>query len=145
MKKIILFLLILPSIAFAELIKLSCNINLVTDNVLKETTNINEVLEIYLSDKLKSISPMSDNLWSISTRKDVNRTSDDYSDENKIHLEVTQTLNNSSLDGRTTKFIIDRNTGKLFYNNTSFFKNGHIISTTGDGTCEKVNVAKKKF
>jgi hypothetical protein len=148
--KIIIFLVLLISsnLSWSEEIKVSCNINLTHQhsNGATEKNNINEILEITISKKYKSIIPMTESIASISSRKDDNTIFiDDFSDDNKIDLTTHRNVINSTINDVKTSIRIDRNTGKIFYSRENNFKDGSQLIASGNGSCEKVNVSKKKF
>jgi hypothetical protein len=149
MKKItFLFLLFFSNFSWSEEIKLSCNINLTHQhsNGESEKSNINEILEISIFKKNKIILPMTDTIASVSTRRDDNTISiDDFSDDNKIDLTTHRKIMHSTITDVKTSIRIDRNTGKIFYSRESNFKDGTQLAVSGNGSCEKVNVSKKKF
>lgn len=143
-----LFLLLFSNFSWSEEIKLSCNINLVYkhSNGISEQKNINEILEISISKKFIGIIPMGDVINSITTSKNDNTISvDDYSDANKFDITKHNKVINSLINETKTTIRIDRNTGNIFYFTESNFKDGSILTTTGNGSCEKINLSKKKF
>lgn len=147
-KNVFVFLLFFSNFAWSEEIKLSCNINLIIQhsNGISEQKNINDILEISAYKKFISIIPMGDVIGSINTSKNDNTISvDDFSDANKFDITNYRKVNNSSIAENKTTIRIDRNTGNIFYFMESNFKDGSKLTTTGNGSCEKINLTKKKF
>jgi hypothetical protein len=147
-KSVFVFLLFFSNFAWSEVIKLSCNINLTyqSSNGESEKRNINEILEVLILKKHKSIIPMAQSIASVSTIKDENTIFvDDFSDDNKIDLTTHRNVINSTINDVKTIIRIDRNTGQIFYSSENNFKAGRQLTISGNGNCEKVNVSKKKF
>jgi hypothetical protein len=134
------------SLVCSEEIKLSCTIKLLRVYSIdgsSETNQYREVLEVTDNSNYKSIIPLSDNFGSVSTRKHSETdTITDYSNSNSWDISSSRT----SSEGHQglTSYRIDRNTGDLWYSRT-FNNQSMIITSTGTGNCEKIDVTKKKF
>ena len=147
MRKLIFFVLILSSsIVRSEELKLSCNIELVTQYETGEVEKqrLKEVFLVNDMGEYKSIIPSSDNFFSVMTHKSPWTESFlDLSDPNK--WDITNVVNYSNGSSSRNSIRIDRNLGKIWSSQTTELSSKRTIIVTGSGDCEKINVKKKKF
>ena len=145
MKKLLLVLvLFFPSIGWSEEIKLSCRIKLVTENwdgtISRE--EFNDVIEISDRGVDKFIIPSSDKLGTVITKKHYPTSIiDDSSTPSKWDITVTE--ENRGIGVRNS-MIIDRNTGNIWYSSSTTMK-GNVLTKSASGSCQKIDVSKKKF
>jgi hypothetical protein len=149
-KKIIsLITLILISFpSFGGDIKLFCKINLETtySTGTIEKTYEEELFEITETRGTIIILPNSraSKFSSISNHKHSTTISiKDRSDANKWDIAVSDKNPQGLID--EVSFMIDRNTGKIFYSLLSRQPAGAYLKELGYGNCEKVDMSKRKF
>jgi hypothetical protein len=120
-------------------IKLKCEVDLrstsSTGTVERETKMI--LIEITQTKESLSMIPV-DTLASVSTYIKEKKLIDNFSNENKWHLENTYEVNEGVY---ITSMRIDRNTGMLSYNRNFLGK----LVIEGSGNCEKIDKNKRKF
>jgi hypothetical protein len=108
----------------------------------EEHFNINETFEIIDLGKIKSITPLSMNFNSVTTRYFEGKISHaDYSDSDKWDIKEISTLDDSFNE---TTIKIDRHSGRI-----SYYKHlklsSESVTTSADGDCKKIDLTKKKF
>ncbi len=141
MQKFIFLLLIFFSpIIYSEEIKIACQISLETiyENGSSVTKQYNEIFTITDNGKLKSIKPTTSNFERVTTENGLDSS-------NLSEWNITKGVDNKRTFSNTlTTYKIDRNTGRIWYDNyTIFLKKSW--SSKGEGKCEKIDVSKKKF
>ena len=141
-----LVLIAFPS--FGGEIKLFCKINLETtySTGTIEKTYEEELFEITETRGTIIILPNSraSKFSSISNHKHSTTISiKDRSDANKWDIAVSDKNPQGLID--EVSFMIDRNTGKIFYSLLSRQPAGAYVKELGYGNCEKVDTSKRKF
>jgi hypothetical protein len=142
----ILFLLLMQPVWSYEA-KLSCNLHLTSTFSLdgsSEQKNITEILEIYEDEISKIIAVSSKQLFPVSTNKlESTIKIKDQSDKNK--WDITNIDKNTKGQISEVSFVIDRNTGKIYYNAKFTSSGGSYINEAASGICVKIDIAKKLF
>ncbi len=128
--------------AFSIELKLACKIDVVRTFISGdvERKRYNEIFEVLDLGNYISIGPQTDDFMGVVAGELVVLKFNNFSNSSKWDI-----LNRSQ-DSRgkisEVRITIDRNTGKLFYSETW---DGRAIVIKGNGTCEKIDQAKRKF
>lgn len=147
MKKILLATssLFLVNICYANSVDLLCEIKLrneKNDEVVNQSFKTR--IEITFKNNELFIIPSNTSLLPVTTTKGENKSIQNFSLQNKWHLVNSQQLENSLFN--TTTFIIDRNSGGIFYESIWIVGNFmYLQKSTASGECEKIDPKKKKF
>ena len=129
--------------AFALEVKLLCSIKLTTafPSGDVERENFTDVIDVIDNNNGVFITQQASKLASLNTIKSPRTLSlDNYSDSNKWNIEVTRQARTGQIV--RTSITIDRNTGILFYSKD--WDRGKIVDSA-TGSCEKIDVTKRKF
>ena len=147
MKKLIfLFFLILGSdIAYAEVIKLSCDLTI--DETGKKR-NYHEIITIEQTHNFTFITPSGNILSKVDSESiDQEVKITNLSTKNHWHIfnETKYNDPNGQILFFNVSFKIDRNTGALFYQHSTKSSNNYSNIVNANGLCNKVDSTKNKF
>ncbi len=144
----LIFLILISFPSFGGDIKISCNINLETTYSFDESIKKSHEEEIFTITEINGYviivpSLASSKFSSISTHKENNTISiKNRSDINKWDITISDKNSGGEIDD--VSYLIDRNTGKIFYSLISRHR-GQYSKDLGYGNCEPVDMNKKKF
>jgi len=148
MKKYFLMLIFLSQFTLAENLKLECNLLIETrhsDGGGVRQRNTIATVAVEMTDSFKSIRIANHKTIAIvdSTKTDNTVSFFDRSDAGK--WELSEHIFDARKNIRSnTSIRIDRNTGKIFFNDRFTDSTGYI-NDSGVGDCTKVDLNKRKF
>lgn len=146
MKKLFFILIILSSnFAYAEVIKLSCDLTLDEEG---KKRNYLEIITIEQMHTFTFITPSGNILFKVDSESiDPEVKITNLSTKNHWHIFNETKINGP--DGQVrffnVNFKIDRNTGFLFYQHSYNKSNKYSNIVNANGLCKKVDITKNKF
>jgi hypothetical protein len=147
MKELIflIFLILGSNIAYAEVIKLSCD--LVIDEIGKKR-NYHEIITIEQTHNFTFITPSGNILYKVDSKSiDQEVKITNLSTKNHWHIfnESKFIDSEGQMGFFLVNFKIDRNTGALFYQHSTKSSNNYSNIVNANGLCNKVDSTKNKF